>query len=100
MTTKELFDALLNASSVADVEAALQDFEGGVGAGVTWVPLGRENNQGTVGASSDPGRSIVERLTNGVDAVLEDEFERHNGIPTCCSPKDAATAWLNVPEGG
>src|SRR5262249_45197864 len=45
-------------------------------------------------------RSAVERLTNGIDAILEAQFEAHNGVPECRTPKEAARAWLNVPEGG
>lgn len=61
---------------------------------------GRENNKGTVEVSGDAGRSLVERLTNGIDAVLELEHDLHKGTPNCRSPKEAATAWLNVPDGG
>jgi hypothetical protein len=100
MTPQDLCTALFAARKVADVEAALQEFEATKGAAARWVPLGRENNQGTVGAGGDPGRSLVERLTNGIDAILEMEHERHQGRPICRSPKDAAAAWLNVPGGG
>jgi hypothetical protein len=68
---------------------------------IKWIPLGgRENNKGTVEVSGDTGRSLVERLTNGIDAVLELEHELHKGTPNCRSPKEAASAWLNVPDGG
>lgn len=101
MSPTELYSALLKASSVSEVEEALGIFE--AEKTVKWVPVGypaRENNRGTIEASADSGRSIVERLTNGIDAVLEDEHTRHNGIPNCQSPKEAATAWLGVPQGG
>jgi len=101
MIAVELFHALEAADSVAKVEAALEAFEGAHGDAVRWVPVGgRESNRGIIEVSGDPGRSLVERLTNGIDAILEAEYERHRGTPDCRSPKEAAAAWLNVPEGG
>jgi len=101
MEAKEFYQALQAASSVAEVEAAINAFEEAHPSELRWVPVGgRENNRGVIEASADHGRSLVERLTNGIDAVLEAEYERHGGKPTCGSPKEAASAWLNVPEGG
>lgn len=101
MRSWEFLNVLRTATSVSEVEAAIAEFEEQNLGHCQWVPFGnRENNRGTIEASADPGRSLVERLTNGIDAVLEDEHEKHNGIPACRSPKEAATAWLNVPSGG
>jgi hypothetical protein len=101
MTQDELFGALVNARSVADVESAIEHFSMEHEAGVAWVPLGgRENNRGPVEVSGDPGRALVERITNGIDAVLEAEHDSHHGVPECRSPKEAATAWLNIPSEG
>lgn len=101
MTILEFLNALMSATSISDVEAAIISFETENLEHCQWVPFGgRENNRGTIEASADPGRSLVERLTNGIDAVLEDEHEKHNGRPDCRSPKEAATAWLNVPVNG
>lgn len=100
MSQTEFFQTLHSATTLADAENALITF---LGQNPTnqWVPVGnRDNNRGTIDSSSDPGRSLIERLTNGIDAVLEDEFIQHNGIPDCRSPKEAATAWLNVPAIG
>ena len=66
-----------------------------------WVPVGgvdRENNAGTIEITTDPGRALIERVTNGIDAILEREYERHNGIPDCRSPSEAAAAWLGLGE--
>jgi hypothetical protein len=41
---------------------------------------------------------LIERVTNAHDAILELEFERHSGKPECRSPREAAAAWLGVPE--
>src|ERR1043166_2524121 len=101
MTPVELFDRLRMARAGSEVDAAVSMFvieHAGEG---SWIPVGRrENNRGTIEVSADPGRSAVERLTNGIDAVIEAEFESHHGIPICRTPKEAAAAWLNVPAGG
>ena len=101
MTEAELFSRLRDAVGVADVGRAVEDFITARAGECSWIPIGRrENNRGTIEVSSDPGRSAVERLTNGIDAILEAEYESHHGIPECRSPKEAAVAWLNVPAGG
>jgi hypothetical protein len=101
MTEGELFDRLHAARAISEVAAAVDEFLASRPGECAWVPFGgRENNRGTIEVSADPGRSAVERLTNGIDAILEAEYESHNGIPECRSPKEAASAWLNVPELG
>jgi len=101
MEVVELFLALQTANGVNDVEKAIHIFENEHIEEVKWIPVGfRENNRGTIEASADPGRSLVERVTNGIDAVLELEHERHNGYPDCRSPREAASTWLNVPNKG
>jgi hypothetical protein len=100
VTTRDLLNALLVAKNDSEAAAAVQRFVQFHGEAARWVPLGRSNNRGTVEASSDPGRSLVERMTNGIDAVLEAEHDAHKGVPDCRSPKEAAAAWLNVPEAG
>ncbi|MCL4510450.1 MAG: hypothetical protein M1470_05210 [Bacteroidetes bacterium] len=100
MTQTELLDLLLQATKMDDLEAALTQFQT-TNPQTQWIPFGgRENNRGTIEASADPGRSLVERLTNSIDAILEDEHDTHSGIPDCRTPKEAATAWLNIPQGG
>jgi hypothetical protein len=101
MRTWEFLNVLRTGVSTSETEAAIDEFELQHQGHINWVPFGgRENNRGTIEASGDPGRSLVERLTNGIDAVLEDEHAKHNGRPNCRSPKEAATAWLNVPSSG
>lgn len=96
-----LFNALMSASNKEQVAAALTAFERAHGERVQWAPVGgKENNRGPIEVSADPGRSLVERLTNGIDAILEDEFERHRGTPDCRSPRQAAMVWLGIPEHG
>lgn len=99
MNQSQLFEALNEATRATDVANLVVSFEA-TNPTARWVPVGRENNRGTIEASSDPGRSLVERLTNGIDAVLEAEFIRHKGLPECISPREAGQAWLGVPKGG
>ncbi len=98
MTAVEFYKALTAANLVAEVDTALRTFQASVK--TKWTPLGRENNRGTIELSADPARSAVERLTNGIDGVLELEHQRHGGLPDCRSPLDASVAWLGVPERG
>src|SRR2546426_4775013 len=101
MNAKQLYLALQEAIDFAAAEAALNIFESEHRGEIQWLPIGgRENNRGAIEASADPGRSLVERLTNGIDAILEVEHIKHNGQPVCRNPKEAATAWLNIPEDG
>jgi len=101
MTTKEFCLALLSAVTTAEVENILEKFREMHIDEIEWFPVGgRQNNRGIIELSRDPGRALVERLTNGIDAVLEAEFEKHKGKPVCSYPKEAATAWLNVSPKG
>jgi hypothetical protein len=96
----ELLRTLTTAANAAEVASALSTFESETDA-AGWAWLGnKDNNRGPVEVSVDPGRSLVERLTNGIDAVLEAEYIRHDGLPVVRSPRDAAAAWLNVPQRG
>jgi len=101
MTVEKFFDALQKAGNVAQVQSALGEFEQKHKDELKWVAIGgKENNRGVIEVSTDPGRSLVERITNGIDAILEAEHLAHGGKPDCRSPREAATAWLNVPAHG
>ena len=101
MTPAALFARLVGAMTADDVTDALRAFEAARSEEVRWVPVGgRQANRGVIEVSADPGRALVERITNAIDAVLEAEHAAHDGVPECRSPKEAASAWLNVPEGG
>jgi hypothetical protein len=101
MNTLELFRALVGSNTAAEIDSAITQFTAAHGMAIKWEPIGgRNNNSGTIEASGDPGRAAVERVTNAVDAILEAEHASHGGRPDCRSPREAATAWLNVPENG
>ena len=90
---------LLRATLPSEVEVALDMLE--LTSQVRWEALGRiQNNRGAVKVSADPGRALIERVTNSIDSVLELEHDAHQGLPFCQSPHQAAQAWLDVPEEG
>jgi hypothetical protein len=99
MDTRGFLDQLLQAENVKAVEDALAKFRANAGKDLAEVPVGRRpNNRGAIEVATDAGRSAIERVTNAQDAVLELEYETHNGKPECRSPREAASAWLGVPE--
>lgn len=101
MTPDEFYSALDSATTYGEVLTAIEAFEAAHGEDVEWVPVGgRQNNRGTIEVSADPGRALIERVTNGIDAVLEAEHDAHDGIPDSRTPREAAVAWLNVPQNG
>ncbi len=101
MKPADLLAALIGTDRVADVEKALEDFEAAHTGQFDWSPIGmRRNNSGTIEVSANTGRALVERVTNGIDAVLESENRARNGIPACRSPREAGHAWLGVPDDG
>ena len=98
MTPRELLTALLEAGNTQQVEAALEAFLAANG-NAGFQPVGRRpNNRGAIEVASDAGRSMIERVTNMLDALLELEHDKHGGTPDCRSPREAGSAWLGVPE--
>ncbi len=98
MKSEDIWNKLRECKSHHDVAAVVSDIETSL-SNVQWVPVGgsdRENNAGTIEITTDPGRALIERITNGVDAILEHEYVRHSGIPDCRSPREAASAWLGL----
>lgn len=96
MDQRELFDVLIAANKVEDVRDALHQFKSNTSSDE--IPFGgRANNRGAIDVGSDAARSAIERITNAHDALLELEYKKHDGKPICRSPREAASAWLNVP---
>src|SRR6202044_3997393 len=101
MNKLELFDRLANATETADAFSAISKFRALGGSTIEEIPVGfRANNRGTIDVATDPGRSIVERITNAIDALLELEHRNHNGKPVCRTPRDAAQAWFGIDDSG
>lgn len=96
---RNFLDSLLTATKIEQVSAAIAAARGDDSVKV--VPFGRrENNRGAIEVATDPARSLIERVTNAHDALLEHEHSRHKGVPVCRSPREAAEAWLEVPMKG
>lgn len=98
MNERELLDAVVDATKIQEVETALSAYTNATPAAGFQPVGGRPNNRGAIEVSSDAGRSMIERVTNMLDALLDLEHEQHGGTPTCRSPREAASAWLGVPE--
>ena len=99
MNERELLNALLVAPHTADMVDALAEYQAANLDSSDFLPVGgRPNNRGAIEVASDPARSVIERVTNMLDALLELEHELHKGTPDCRTPRQAASAWLGVPE--
>ena len=67
--------------------------------GLEWHPFGDDpSNISTVGLGTKPGRSLTERLTNAIDAILEDRASPNLPMPR--SPRLAARQWFGRPVSG
>lgn len=88
--------AVESVKSVSDVEALLV----AAGDNAQWRDLGdRPGNAATVQIASSPASALIERVTNGIDGMLELEAELHPGsLPA--SPRLAAREWFGVPRSG
>jgi len=65
----------------------------------SWHPFGNNlSNISTIGLATKPGRSLTERLTNAMDALLEDRASPGMQLPT--SSRAAAQQWFGRPVSG
>lgn len=64
-----------------------------------WHPFGdNPSNISTIGLGTKPGRSLTERYSNGIDAVLEDRAP--DGVDLPRSARAAAQQWFGRPVSG
>jgi hypothetical protein len=64
--------------------------------GLVWKPFGgTASNFSTIGLGTKPGRSLTERITNAIDALLEDRAPL--GVAAPNSPRLAASQWFGRP---
>src|SRR5256885_5209551 len=107
-TIPELFRALVRATSHSDVRAilaAIGDYADN-GLDQTFGPLNlcwhafgnNPSNLSTIGLGTKPGRSLTERVTNAMDAILEDRAAPYVALPP--SPRVAAQQWFGRPVSG
>lgn len=89
----------IQADTVADVQSILDDMDK-AGIAYSWRPVGdRDNNEGTIRMGADAGDSLIERVTNAIDAILERAYFEKGDIPGCSSPREATTVWFGIPDG-
>jgi hypothetical protein len=69
------------------------------GAGYRWHAFGNNaSNLSTIGIATKPGRSLAERLTNAIDAILEDRAP--TGVELPDSPRLSVQQWFGRPVSG
>lgn len=101
MDEAKLLSGLLKVDKLEEVRALLDEYATTQAGWITWRPVGdRRNNSGTIQAAGDPARSLMERVTNGIDAVIERAHIEHHGKPECSTPREAAQTWFGVPAPG
>lgn len=61
---------------------------------------GRRSNSNDIELADEPVAPLVERITNGIDAILErTEAEKRNDGPLPDSPRKGVEQWLDVKKG-
>ena len=89
MEKRELLQGLLSAETSTEALALVNGFRATSKLKLQEKPLSsRPNNRGTVEVATDPGRSVIERVTNAVDALFELEYHTHAGKPDCRTPSE------------
>lgn len=83
MNEQQLFEALLRAEDEGDVDSILKKAGYGLENEEAWRPLGdMENNFSTVGnQQTEATGALVEKVINGIDAVLMAECFKHGADP-------------------
>lgn len=85
---------LLTVSTREDLDAILA-----MATDHSWLPLGGvPNNAGIVRIGADPGDALIERVTNGIDALVERAVAT-TGAVGLDSPRRAAEALFGLPHG-
>lgn len=102
---QELFNQLLKATTPLEVKNILSEIGDVTDIGLDkpfgrlqlhWHPYGNKtSNYSTIGLASKPGRSLTERITNAIDAVLEGHSLSTATLPT--SPQEAVHEWFGRP---
>jgi hypothetical protein len=103
-----MLNALLATTSGASIRVVLQDIGDHADLGLdqpfgpfhlVWHAFGNNpSNISTINLGTKPGRSLTERLTNAMDAILEDRVPVN--VPTPRSAREAAKQWFGRPITG
>lgn len=104
-TLEELFNQLLPTTTSQEVKQILAEIgdHQDIGLnktfgsmGLFWHPYGNKtSNYSSIGLASKPGRSLTERITNAIDAVIEDRSLKSPSKPE--SPQAAVNEWFGRP---
>lgn len=94
MRDKELLNNLKTATKKTEVEDLIEDLD------LKWKPLGGRENVGTVRSGSSPTQALVERITNGIDAILDRAVHENELEKKPSSPREAVTKLFGLSEGG
>ena len=95
--SRDLSEIITSAQTPNEVEAWIQLVSAEIG-GLSWLPVGgKENNIHTVEVSSNSGLALMERVTNGIDAMLDKEHLLRN--ESAKSPAEGAEKWYGVEDG-
>ena len=91
---------LFSIATSSGVAAFLDGLGAMSGNGWKWVPLGgRENNAGSVNLAVESGQALVERITNGIDAHIELQYELGGRPNDLDSPRSAVTRFWGLHAG-
>jgi hypothetical protein len=106
--SRDLLNALLTAGDGEGVRRVLEQIgdRSDMSLGTAFGPFGfawrafgdNESNLSTIGLATKPGRSLTERITNAMDALLEDRLAP--GVPPPPSARVAAKQWFGRPVSG
>lgn len=98
----ELLTRLGGAESLQETRSIVQELERRFL--YTWRAVGdNDANYGLINIGSDPGHSLIERVTNAIDSVIEAEALRRvnkkgrDRLPA--SPREAVEMWFGIPGG-
>lgn len=98
--TEQQVRRLLSIATTEDVEAFLEGIGAMPGGGWRWVPLGgRDNNAGSVNLAVESGQALVERITNGLDAHIELQYELAGRPTDVDSPRSAVSRFWKLDAG-
>jgi len=90
---------LLEATKVKDLVEIIAEIQDS-GTRIGWRSVGGiDNNLAIINLGSDPAGGVIERVTNAIDAVLEDEWNEKGQPSNIASPRTAAEKWFGIGEG-
>ena len=104
LNTRTVLDSLLTCRTRSDVLSVLNALGDDEGVGIDqpfgpndlkWVPFGgNPSNNSTIGLATKPGKSLTERITNAMDALLEERAVQAGNKNLPISPRAAAQTWF------